>query len=132
MLNLVVIYGSHHLGASIVQYLSRLKNLVIVGQSNEVEDAIKILAERRPQVVIINVHLRNGLGFDVLRRAKLLGAPPVVIMTAASSYYQYRRECMRHGADYYFELPREINDMMKTLSQLSSLFPEVMKAKPVV
>jgi two-component system CitB family response regulator len=127
MLNLAVVYGSHHVGASIVHYLSQLRNLAIVGESCKVEDALQMLVARPPHVVIIDAHLKDGLGLDVLRRAKLLGAPPVVIMTAASSYFQYRRECMRHGADYYFQLPHEIDDMMNTLSQLSSLFSAVIE-----
>ena len=125
MLNLVVVYGSHHVGASIVHYLSQLKNLAIVGQSCNVEDAVQTLVSKPPDVVIIDAHLKDGLGLEVLRRTKLLGAPPLVIMTAASSYFQYRRECLRHGADYYFQLPHEIDNMMNTLSRLSSLFSTV-------
>jgi response regulator of citrate/malate metabolism len=125
MLNLVVVYGSHHVGASIVHYLSQLKNLVIVGQSNVVEDAVRMLAAKCPHVVIIDAHLKDGLGLDVLHRTNLLGAPPIVVMTAASTYPQYRRECMRQGAGYYFQLPDEINEMMNTLSQLASLHSTV-------
>jgi DNA-binding NarL/FixJ family response regulator len=125
MLNLIVVYGSHHVGASIVHYLSRLKNLAIVGQSCVVEDAVQVLTAKRPHVVIVDAHLKDGLGLDVLHQTKLLGAQTVVIMTAASTHHQYRRECMRHGADYYYQLPDEIDSMMNTLSILTSEYSAV-------
>jgi hypothetical protein len=49
-------------------------------------------------------------------------------MTAASLYSQYRRECLKHGADYYFQLPEEIEGLVNTFSQLASLFSTVHEA----
>jgi DNA-binding NarL/FixJ family response regulator len=120
MLNLIVVHGSYYVGARIVQYLSQLKNVAIIGRSCEVEDAVQMLVAKLPHVVVIDAHLKDGLGLEVLRRTKVPKAPPIVIMTAASSYPQYRRECMRHGADYYFQLPDEIDGLMNTLSRLTA------------
>jgi DNA-binding NarL/FixJ family response regulator len=125
MLNLVVVYGSSHVGVSIIQYLARLKSLVIAGQSREAEDAVQMIKAKRPQVVIIDALLKGGSGLNLLRRTKQLEWPPVVFMTAASPDSQYRRECMRQGADYYFQLPDEIDGMVNTLSQPAALFSTV-------
>ena len=125
MLNIVVVYGSLYVGGSIVHYLSQLKNLAIVGQSREARDAIEMIGATRPHVVIIDAELKDGLGLEVLQRTKRLELPPVVFMTAASSFSQYRRECMKQGADYYFQLPDEIEGLVNTLSQLASLFSTV-------
>ena len=122
MLNIVVVYESLYVGGSIIQYLSLLKNLTIVGQSREATDAVKMIGAMRPHVVIIDAELKDGSGLEVLQRTKQFELPPVVLMTAASLYSQYRRDCMRRGADYYFQLPDEIEGMVNTLSQLASLF----------
>jgi DNA-binding NarL/FixJ family response regulator len=125
MLNLVIVYGSVHVGASIAHHVSQLKSFEIVGQSHEAEDAVQMISTKRPHIVIIDAQLRDGSGLGVLQRAKQFGLPPVVFMTAASLHSQYRRECMRQGADYYFQLPDEIEGLVNTLSQLSSLFSTV-------
>ncbi len=122
MLNIVVVYGSLYVGGSIVHQLSQLKNLAIIGQSRESEDAMQMIGAMRPHVVIIDAELKDGLGLEVLQRTKQLELPTVIFMTAVSSYSQYRRECMRHGADYYFQLPDEIESLVNTLSHLASLF----------
>ncbi len=127
MLNIVVVYGSLYVGGSIVQYLAQLKNLAIVGQSRGADDAMQIIGETRPHVVIIDAELKDGLGLEALQRIKQLELPPVVFMTAASLYSQYRTECMKQGADYYFQLPDEIESLVNTLSQLASLFSTVDK-----
>ncbi len=129
MLNIVVVHGSLHVGVSIVRFVSQLDNLAIVGQSREAEDAVQMIGEKRPHVVIIDAELNDGSGLEVLHRIKQFGLPPVVFTTAASSFSQYRRECMRHGADYYFELPGEIDGLVNTLSQLASLFSTVDEKK---
>jgi two-component system, response regulator YesN len=127
MLNIVVVYGSLYVGGSIVHQLSQLKNLAIVGQSREGKDAVHMIGALRPHVVIIDAELKEGLGLEVLQQTKQFELPPVVFMTAASSFSQYRRECMRQGADYYFQLPDEIEGLVNTLSQLASLFSTVDK-----
>jgi len=122
MLNIVVVYGSLYVEGSIIQYLSQLKNLTIVGQSHEAKEAVQMIASLRPHVVIIDAQLKDGLGLDVLQQTKQFELPPVVFMTAVSLFSQYRTECMRLGADYYFQLPDEVESLANTLSQLASLF----------
>lgn len=122
MLNLVVVYGSLYVGGSLTLHLSRLETVAIVGQSSEVEEAVQMISSKRPHIVILDFELKGGLGLKVLQRTKQLEFPPVVIMTASSSYQQYRRQCLREGADFYFELPDEIEGMVKNLSDLASIF----------
>ena len=122
MLNIVVVFESLYVGGSIVQYLSHVKDLTIVGQSREIEDAIKMIGETRPHVVIIDAELKGGLGLELLQRIKKSKLAPVVFMAAASLNSQYRRECMKQGADYYFQIPDEIDGLIKTLSDQASLF----------
>ena len=89
MLNIVVVYESLYVGGSIIQYLSQLKNLAIVGQSREAADAVQMIGAVRPHVVIIDAELKDGLGLEVLQRTKQFELPPVVFMTAASLYLTY-------------------------------------------
>ena len=122
MLNLVIVYGSVHVGTSIAHHVSQLKSFEIVGESHDAEEAVHMITTKRPHIVIIDAQLKDGLGIKVLQRTKQFGLPPVVFMTAASMHSQYRHECMRQGADYFFQLPGEIDGLMNTLSQLASLF----------
>ncbi|MFG3055645.1 LuxR C-terminal-related transcriptional regulator [Kitasatospora sp. NPDC048239] len=49
----------------------------VVGEADDVESAVRVVAETRPDVVLLDVHLPGGGGVEVLRRsAGLMGEQP--------------------------------------------------------
>jgi DNA-binding NarL/FixJ family response regulator len=56
-----------------------------VGEADDVESAVKVVAETRPDVVLLDVHLPGGGGVEVLRRsAALMSDPNVGVARSAS------------------------------------------------
>ncbi|MFJ5922012.1 LuxR C-terminal-related transcriptional regulator [Kitasatospora sp. NPDC092948] len=43
--------------------------IVVVGEADDVESAVRVVAETRPDVVLLDVHLPGGGGVEVLRRS---------------------------------------------------------------
>ncbi len=57
----------------------------VVGEADDVESAVKVVAETKPDVVLLDVHLPGGGGVEVLRRsASLMGDPQGVRFLALS------------------------------------------------
>ncbi|MFC9325401.1 LuxR C-terminal-related transcriptional regulator [Kitasatospora sp. NPDC057015] len=57
----------------------------VVGEADDVESAVRVVAETRPDVVLLDVHLPGGGGVEVLRRsAALMGDPAGVRFLALS------------------------------------------------
>ncbi|WP_327067328.1 response regulator transcription factor [Kitasatospora sp. NBC_01250] len=57
----------------------------VVGEADDVESAVKVVAETRPDVVLLDVHLPGGGGVEVLRRsAAVMGEPGGVKFLALS------------------------------------------------
>ncbi|MFI6445490.1 LuxR C-terminal-related transcriptional regulator [Kitasatospora sp. NPDC050543] len=57
----------------------------VVGEADDVDSAVKVVAEARPDVVLLDVHLPGGGGVEVLRRsAPLMGDPQGVRFLALS------------------------------------------------
>lgn len=48
----------------------------VVGEADDVESAVRVVAETRPDVVLLDVHLPGGGGAEVLRRSASLMADP--------------------------------------------------------
>jgi DNA-binding NarL/FixJ family response regulator len=48
----------------------------VVGEADDVESAIQVVAETRPDVVLLDVHLPGGGGVEVLRRSAPLMSDP--------------------------------------------------------
>ncbi|GAA1954552.1 LuxR C-terminal-related transcriptional regulator [Kitasatospora viridis] len=57
----------------------------VVGEADDVESAVRVVAETRPDVVLLDVHLPGGGGVEVLRRSTaVMGEPGGVKFLALS------------------------------------------------
>jgi DNA-binding NarL/FixJ family response regulator len=101
--------------------ISGIEGVEIVGQAQNVDDAIQSIVQLGPDVVILDIHLNNGgNGLDVLKRIKKEIPPPIVIMLTNYPYPQYREKCQALGADYFFDKVTEIDKLFDTFNRLLS------------
>lgn len=56
----------------------------IVGEAGDVEEAVAAVADRQPDVVLLDVHLPGGGGVEVMRRTAASGAAPETRFLALS------------------------------------------------
>src|ERR1043166_5710249 len=82
---------------------------IVVGHSEAANDAIENLATVHPDVVIVDIQLRSGTGFDVLEALQTSGdarsATKIVLTNHASP--EYRDRSFRLGANAFFEKSSE-------------------------
>lgn len=63
----IVIVDDHHLFRSGVR--GELGDAVdVVGEAGDVDEAVRVISEQRPDLVLLDVHLPGGGGIEVLRR----------------------------------------------------------------
>lgn len=55
---------------------TELTGIDVVGEADDVESAVQVVAETRPDVVLLDVHLPGGGGVEVLRRSAPLMSDP--------------------------------------------------------
>jgi len=123
-LSVLVAYGSLHVGARIIRNLAQFPQVDVIGQSREADDAVFLIKTQKPRLVIADIALERGTGVDVLRQVKAITHPPLVIITSESWFPQDRRECLKAGADYYFRLPHEMDDLENVIGGLAHAKPD--------
>jgi DNA-binding NarL/FixJ family response regulator len=80
-----------------------------VGHSRDAPAAIADIARLDPDAIILDIALKDGTGFDVLRSLPPPGTPrPVVLVLSNFALPRYRDEAKRLGADHYFDKSHEI------------------------
>ena len=114
-LRIFVAYGSWHVAVRVINMIRDLPNIELVGQAYESDDAVVQVCLKKPDLAIVDVLLSEGHGLEVLRSARNAGINTRIIMTAATAYPQYRRECLKDGADFYFHLPDETEELRRTV-----------------
>ena len=116
-MTVLVLFGSSHVGARIIDRLAEVRGITVVEGRHQAAEAVQLIAEMKPEIVVLDAQLGGGAGIEVLRKAKLLEWPPTVVMAATSPYVQYHRECMKEGADYFFHLPSEVEKLTYAISE---------------
>jgi DNA-binding NarL/FixJ family response regulator len=118
-MKVVIIYGSVQIGARIQYDLTGLRNVEIIGNSTRMEESVSCISSQQPRVVILDSRLPYRTSIEILKKAKALTSPPIVIATTDVPYEQYLRECQKEGADYFYYLPEEIDQLSETVFSLA-------------
>ena len=89
----------------------------IVGNSGAARTAIEDINVLRPDVVVIDIGLREGSGFDVLKalfRTEGTDGPARMVLTNYA-LEAYRKAAARWGAAYFFDKSTQIPEKLRVL-----------------
>ena len=77
-------------------------DVVVTGEAAGGEEALRLVSERRPQVVFLDVRMPRLDGFDVVRRIEASPRPLIVFVTA---FERYALDAFRASAVQYLVKP---------------------------
>jgi DNA-binding NtrC family response regulator len=84
-------------------------------------EALDVLKRKNFSLVILDLHLPDLYGSEVLSRIKKIDAQiPVIILTAHGTQKD-RQECMQKGAHDFMQKPLVIEKLMATLAQIGQV-----------
>ncbi|MFE6649188.1 LuxR C-terminal-related transcriptional regulator [Nocardioides sp. NPDC057772] len=81
--------------------LSRSPVIRIVGEAEDVDTAVKAIAEGKPDVVLLDVHLPGGGGVEVMRKAPAIDGSPRYLALSVSDAAEDVIGTIRGGARGY-------------------------------
>lgn len=93
--------------------------LEVVGEAHDVESAIALIGETRPDVVLLDIWLGDGTGFDVLERLAQ-GVTRVIFVTA---FDHHAVRAFKSGAVHYLLKPVVRADLQEALERVGALPP---------
>ena len=103
----------------------RLKRMVadvqevkVIGEAGDAQEAMDAILKQKPDVVLLDIHLLNGSGIDVLQSLKKATPAPAVIILTNYPYPQYLQKCIEVGADFFFVKSTEFDQVVPALKQL--------------
>ena len=95
----------------LVTMLEELAGVEIVGQAENVAEAINAISQLQPDAVILDILMPGGNGIEVLENIKQAGAGPLVIILTNYPYPVYRQKCMQAGADFFLDKSTEFDQI---------------------
>ena len=118
-LKVLLVEDSRVLAERLIELIHQTASADLVGHVDNERDAIAFLKKRNIDVVILDLQLRQGTGFGVLK--SLLDAlhKPRVLVLTNYDLPEYRRQATQLGADYFLDKSREYHRVPEILEQLT-------------
>jgi DNA-binding NarL/FixJ family response regulator len=118
-MNVFLVDDARLIRQRLTKMLAPLKGVQVIGEAADAADAIQAIRHLHPDVVILDLQLRHGTGFDVLHAVKQDAPLPVVILLTNFPYPLFRQKGLAAGADFFFDKSTEFQNIPTVLSQLS-------------
>ena len=98
--------------------LADVQGVQVVGEAGNAQNATNAIHQQKPDVVLLDIHLLDGSGIDVLQNLKKDKPAPAVIILTDYPFPQYRQTCLEAGADFFFVKSTEFDLVVPALKQL--------------
>jgi len=107
----------------LVEAVDDIPNARVVGSANAVGAAIEGVHTERPRVLILDIQLRGGSGFQVLKQMRAIGLwrPETVIVVTNYPSDDYRNASRECGADHFFDKASEFEKVREVLLRMGNL-----------
>jgi len=106
-MRLFLVEDSSLLGERLEAMLAALPGVEVIGRAGTAPAATAAILERRPDLVVLDIQLAQGSGFDVLRALHAQAPELHVVMLSNYSSDPYRQIAERFGAKAFFDKSRE-------------------------
>lgn len=112
-LTAVIVDDSPIVRARLITLLAQYEWITVVGQAEDVYDALDVIRRSGPDIVILDLQLKTGSGLTVLRELQSMPAKPTVIMLTNHASDYMRATCSMTGADFFFDKSTEFDGLVE-------------------
>jgi DNA-binding NarL/FixJ family response regulator len=130
----VLLADDHELvRAGVRKVLENSPGFEVVGEASRGDETLAKLAELEPDVLLLDLNMPGGDGFEVLRRARDMAGATRIVVLSLHVQAEYVSRAVREGADGYLskdlaaqELPDAIDSVMAGRPWYSAAVQEVL------
>jgi two-component system, OmpR family, response regulator len=86
---------------------------------NSLGEAESVLKEETPAIVLLDNHLKDGLGIDFIRQIKKQSPESKIVIISAQDNLSDRQKAFSNGADFFISKPYTRDIIYKTIERLN-------------
>ena len=111
------------------EFLLNQRDIIVTGIANDGLEALKLIQEKKPDLVILDIIMPHLNGLKVLEKLNTTGAKPMphILILSAISRKEIIQRAMKLGADNYVIKPFEMNEFIKMIRQMFSSMNDIKK-----
>ncbi|MBZ9622579.1 response regulator [Clostridium sp. FP2] len=119
-INIIIVEDSKDFRDLLNEHISFQKDIVVTGIAEDGEEALKMIEDKKPDLVILDIIMPNLDGLGVLERLNTMNLDPMprIIVLSAVSHDKIIQRAMLLGADYYIVKPFALEVLVERIRQL--------------
>ena len=102
----------------LIDMLSELPNLEWIKNAGNYADGIELVQRHNPGILLLDINLPDKSGIELLRICKENNPGTKVIMITNQANEQYRKLCLKLGADYFIDKSKEFEQIADTIADI--------------
>jgi len=116
-LRVLLVEDSSLLATRLAELIRRLPDVDLIDTVDTEAEALRSVVDSTPDVMILDLHLRTGSGFGVLRSLERgAGRRPKIIILTNFGLPEYRREAEAFGIEAFLDKSRDYYRLPSLLS----------------
>ncbi|KAA1399320.1 response regulator [Aeromicrobium ginsengisoli] len=115
MIGVLVVDDDFMVAGIHARFIEKTEGFSVVGVARNGEEALRLVGELAPELILLDVHLPDMSGLDVLQRLRAAGNVAGVVMVTADRDAEVVRAALHGGAMHYLVKPFEYPDLAARL-----------------
>lgn len=120
--NVLLVEDSKVLAERLKELIDEVPGVRLVATVDGESEAVAALARANVDVIILDLQLRQGTGFGVLRKLAVLATRPVSIVYTNYDLPEYRRAAELLGANHFLDKSRDYERLVDILCDVGGAF----------
>lgn len=114
---ILIVDDSELIRDRLVSFLKCIPGVEVIDTAATLAHALERVRQQPPELVILDLHLPDGLGWDIVHLMKSLvpGLQIAVLTTHANR--GYRQQSLSLGANWFFDKATEFDSLLKVIEQ---------------
>ena len=104
----------------LVKMVSQIHNAKVVGLASNGEEAIASIQKLKPDLVILDLRMPKGNGFDVIRNIKKNNLSTTELVLTSFATNSHKELCKQLGVEYFFDKTTEFEQAIDEIEKLAS------------
>lgn len=117
-LKVLLVEDSQLLHELMMELMLELDGIDPIGTVTTEADAIRAIDTQHPDAVLLDLHLKEGTGFGVLRHINSMPVRPAVVVITNYALPQYRKQAQALGVRFFLDKTQDFEQIPDTLQIL--------------
>ena len=118
-LTVAVVDDSSRIQQRLLKLFAESEDADVIALASSVFDAIHLIRDRRPDIVVLDFRIQEGTAIDVLDGISDLSPKPEVFILTNYPDPVYRERCLRAGAALFLDKALEFDRLLPEVHRLS-------------